>query len=306
MQLSHTVGRGGFELKISPRRLIVCADDFGRDVAINEAVETACRDGVLSCASLMVAAPAAADAVARAIRLRGLRRLDGLRVGLHLVLIGGSPVLPAAELGSLVRRDGRFDGNPVRAGLRYFLAPGMRGRLAAEIRAQFEAFRATGLALDHVNAHQHMHLHPTIARLLVEIGSDYGMRAVRLPAEPVAALRLAFPGERYKAPLYRPAIAGLRRRLGRAGLAMNDHVFGIAWSGAMTEHRVLALLPHLPPGVSEIYFHPATETNAALAEGMPSYRHAEELAALVSPAVRRRIAELGISLIGDGDLAPAG
>jgi hypothetical protein len=34
------------------------------------------------------------------------------------------------------------------------------------------------------------------------------------------------------------------------------------------------------------------------------YRHGDELAALVSPAVARRIAELGIALTGDGDLAP--
>ena len=83
------------------RQLIVCADDFGRDVAINEAVEEACRNGILCCASLMVAAPAAADAVARA------RRLPRLRVGLHLVLVDGSPQLPAAELGGLVCEIGR-------------------------------------------------------------------------------------------------------------------------------------------------------------------------------------------------------
>ena len=281
------------------RQLIVTADDFGRDVAINEAVEAAFRDGILSCASLMVGAPAAADAVARA------RRLPGLRVGLHLVLIDGSPVLPPGEIRGLVGGDGRFGDNQIRAGLRYFFAPGVRRLLAAEIGAQFEAFRATGLALDHVNAHQHLHLHPTVARLIVEIGPSHGMRAVRLPSEPVAVLRRAFPDERYRAPAYRPVVAALRRRLHRAGLAANDHVFGIAWSGAMVEERVLGLLPHLPPGVSEIYFHPATRQTPALAAAMPGYRHTEELAALLSPDVRRRIAELGIGLIGYGDLTVA-
>ena len=38
---------------------------------------------------------------------------------------------------------------------------------------------------------------------------------------------------------------------------------------------------------------------------MPGYRHADELAALTSPTVRRRIAELGITLVGYGDLAAA-
>ena len=73
----------------------------------------------------------------------------------------------------------------------------------------------------------------------------------------------------------------------------------------MVEERVLGLLPHLPPGVSEIYFHPATRSPAGLAAAMSGYRHAQELGALLSPEVRRRIAELGIGLIGYGDLAPA-
>ncbi len=281
------------------RRLIVTADDFGRDVAINEAVEAASRDGILSCASLMISAPEAVDAVARA------HRLPGLRVGLHLVLTDGRPVLPPGEVRGLVGRDGRFDDNQIAAGLRYFFVPGVRRELAAEIRAQFEAFRATGLALDHVNAHQHMHLHPTVARLIVEIGWSYGMRAVRLPAEPTAVLRRAFPGEPHRAPAYGPVVAALRRRLRRAGLASNDQVFGIAWSGALVEERLLGLLPHLPPGVSEVYCHPATRQTPALGAAMPEYRNTEELAALLSPIVRQRIAELGISLIGYEDLADA-
>ena len=279
------------------KRLIVCADDFGRDVAVNEAVEEAHQGGILTCASLMVAAPAAADAVARA------RRLPGLRVGLHLVLIDGQAVLPPAAIPTLVDIEGHFTDSQLGAGLGYFFRPGIRRQLAAEIRAQFAAFRATGLALDHVNAHQHLHLHPTVARLVVEIGRDYGMRAVRLPAEPASVLRRAFPGERYPPVLYGPTIATLRRRLRRDGLATNDHVFGIAWSGAMVEERILGLLPHLPPGVSEIYFHPASRTTPALAAAMPGYRHAEELAALTSPEVHRRIDELGIDRVAYSDLA---
>ena len=62
----------------APEDLIFTADDFGLSDGVNEAVERAHTDGVLTHASLMVAGPAAADAVARA------RRLPGLRVGLHL------------------------------------------------------------------------------------------------------------------------------------------------------------------------------------------------------------------------------
>jgi hopanoid biosynthesis associated protein HpnK len=267
------------------KRLIVCADDFGLDRAVNEAVEEAHRNGILSTASLMIGAPAAGDAVARA------KRLPGLHVGLHLNLVEGRALLSPAEIPGLVRDDGEFDRNMVRAGLRIFVCRKIRRGLAKEIVAQLAAFRAAGLRLDHVNAHKHMHLHPTVARLLIALGGDFGMRAMRVPAEPVGPLRRAFPGERHSPTLYHTWIWLLRRRLRRAGLAANDHIFGLAWSGAMTEARVLGLLPHLPEGVSEIYFHPT------------SMQRDGDLAALLSPAIARRIAELGIVPTSYGSLA---
>jgi hopanoid biosynthesis associated protein HpnK len=234
----------------------------------------------------MVGGDAAADAVARA------HRLPELRVGLHLNLVDGHPVLPDVEIPQLVRENGEFDRNMARAGIRFFVLPRVRRQLASEIRAQFAAFRATGLRLDHVNAHKHMHLHPCVARLIIDIGHDYGMKAVRVPSEPVAVLRRAFPDERYRTPAYHPWVGALRRRLQRAGLRANDHLFGLAWSGAMVGARILRLIPHLPDGVSEIYFHPAAR----------GYRRAEELATLLSPLLRDRIAELGIRLVSYSDL----
>jgi chitin disaccharide deacetylase len=247
----------------------------------------------------MVAAPAAADAVARA------RRLPDLGVGLHLVLVDGIPALPRAEVLGLVRGDGAFDPNMTRAAFRYFFLPRIRNQLVKEIRAQFEAFRATGLRLDHVNAHKHMHLHPTIARLIIDIGRDYGMRAVRLPSEPARVLRRAFPKERYSAPFYSPWIEILRRRLRHVGLVVNDNIFGLAWSGSMVEQRLMRLLPLLPAGVSEIYLHPATSTSPTLAATMRGYRQQEEFAALLSPALKGCVAELGIRLVSYGDLSMA-
>ncbi|HEY0525017.1 MAG TPA: hopanoid biosynthesis-associated protein HpnK [Stellaceae bacterium] len=288
------------------KQLIVCADDFGLDVAVNEAVEAGCRDGILTCASLMVGAPAAADAVERA------RRLPALRVGLHVVLVDGAPVLPPEQVPDLVGSDGRFDRRLVRAGFRFFFLPAVRRQLEREIRAQFEAFRATGLPLDHVNAHNHMHLHPTVAGLILRIGRAFGARAVRVPREPRAVIDAAEGrgggagqgGSRGFSPL--DLWTGLlRRRLAAAGMAVNDNVFGLAWSGAMTEERVLSLVDRLPDGVSELYFHPATRRTPPLVRAMPDYRHADEFAALVSGEVRRRVEASGARLVSYGDLVPA-
>ena len=279
------------------RSLIVCADDFGLDPAINQAVEEAHQHGILSAASLMVGAPAAAEAVARA------RRLPDLGVGLHLVLADGWPVLPPSQIPGLVRRDGKFDQSMGRAAIGFFLLRRTRRELAMEIRAQFEAFRATGLPLDHVNAHKHIHLHPTVADLILEIGRDFGMKAVRVPSEPVRLLRRAFPGERFPAPLYWPWISSLRRKLRRARLIANDHVFGVSWSGAMIEERLVRLLAQLPDGISEIYCHPATASTPRLTAAMPGYRHRDEYAALLSAGLKAQIAQQGLRVTRYADLA---
>ncbi len=78
-----------------------------------------------------------------------------------------------------------------RVGLDLARKPAARRQLAAEITAQFEAYRATGLPLDHVNAHKHFHVHPLIAGAVLRIGRDYGMRAIRVPREPRQLLRRA-------------------------------------------------------------------------------------------------------------------
>ena len=284
------------------RRLIVCADDFGLDDAVNAAVEAASTRGILTCASLMVAAPAAADAVERA------KRLPGLRVGLHLVLASGPACLPPAQIPDLVDASGHFPDDMARAGVKFFFSPSARRQVAAEIRAQFEAFRATGLTLDHVNAHRHFHLHPTLTYLILAIGRDYGLKAMRVPLEPLPALRpaAAAEGKTVSAPFYTPWIKLLAWRLRRRGIAVNDHMVGLAWTGAMTEKRVLALLPQVPDGVTELYAHPATHQTPALAALMPDYQPAAELAALMSEAVAAEIRALGIELISYGDLSPAG
>jgi len=266
------------------RKLIVTADDFGASVAVNDAVEQAHRQGILTCASLMVAGEAAADAVARA------KAMPTLGVGLHLVLVDGRPMLPIAAVPDLVDQDGRFRNDMVRTGID-FLRPRVRRQLEAEIAAQFAAFAATGLPLDHVNAHKHFHLHPTIASLILKIGRRHGMRAARAPIEPRATLRKIEPVRGFDVAL--PWAKLVRRRLRRAGLAVPDQVFGLAWSGALNRDRLCGLLKHLPDGLTEIYAHPAT---APYPGSAPGYAYADELAALTDPLARDLIKRERVAL----------
>jgi hopanoid biosynthesis associated protein HpnK len=275
------------------KQLIVTADDFGAAVEVNGAVERAHRDGILSAASLMVSGNAARDAVERA------KTMPSLRVGLHLVLVEGKPVLPAKSVPDLVDATGHFRTDMARAGAAMFFLPRVRAQLAAEIEAQFAAFAATGLPLDHVNAHKHFHLHPTIASLIVKIGAAHGARGARVPLEPQDILARIEP---HKASgvvaLTAPFARALRRRFRAAGIAAPDQVFGLAWSGAMTADRIAGLIAHLPDGLSEIYMHPAT---GAYPGSAPDYLYAEELAALTDSRMLGLLAARDIQLGGFAD-----
>ena len=273
------------------RTVIINADDFGVSVPVNEAVEQAHRHGILTTTSLMVTGEACADAVARA------RTMPTLGVGLHIALAEVPPALPPERIPDLVDADGRFRIEALGTSIAILLRPAVRRQLTAEIEAQFRLFHATGLPLDHVDSHKHMHMHPVIASTVIAVGKRFGMRAGRAPTEPRAIIRKVEPvkGVDIAAPFAR----SVRAKLRRAGMAAPDHVFGLAWSGAMTSARVRGILEHLPEGTSEIYLHPATSEYPLAASG---YKYQEELAALLDPATREIIVRDRIALARFADL----
>jgi len=268
------------------RRVTFSADDFGLSKSVNQAVELGFRDGVLTHASLMVSGAAAGDAVERA------HNNPGLKVGLHLVVVEGPATLPHHEIPGLTDSHDRFPSDQLRLGINYFFRSAVRRQLRAEIIAQFRAFAATGLTLDHADAHKHMHLHPTVGRLMLEIGREFGLSRIRVPAEPPAVLRALGEHVSIGDQVLFHWCALLRRQARRFGVATNDQVFGLHWSGHMTEARVLKLLDLLPEGDSEIYFHPALARDEVLRGLMPAYEHEAELAALMSPLVAERVVSL--------------
>jgi len=282
------------------KRLIVTGDDFGLAVPVNEAIEEGHREGILTAASLMVSGHAAADAVERA------RRQPSLRVGLHLVLVEGRPALPAESVRDLVDDRGELRTHLVRAGVAFFFRPVVRRQLEAEIRAQFEAFRATGLPLDHVNAHNHMHLHPTVLGLVMKVGREFGLTAVRVPYEPpLASWRAArtAPARRLLASvLLAPWVALLRRRLDRAGLKSNGFTFGLHDTGNMHAALLERFVRRVPDGVTEIYLHPATRRCPEIDRHMPHYRHEAELAALKSRSVIEALQATDVRRIAFADI----
>jgi len=289
---------------VSTRRLIVSADDFGAAPEVNAAVVRAHRDGILTSTSLMVTGGAAADAVGLA------RENPRLAVGLHLVLAQGRPASAPATIPSLVAAGGVFRNAPVMNGMRYawlWLFRTGRAQLRREIEAQLEAFAATGLRLAHVDGHLNMHLHPMIVPMLVELAPRFGIRAMRLPREPIgAALR---HDRRHAArkiaegTVFGALAARTAPRLAAAGIATADRVCGMHQTGHVDERYLLELVADLPAGVTEIYCHPSEGVAAGMAPYQRGYEHRVELAALTSARVRKAVAASDVELVSYRDIS---
>jgi hopanoid biosynthesis associated protein HpnK len=276
------------------KTVIFTADDFGMSPALNGAVVLAHRQGMLRCASLMVTGPAVEQAVALA------RDLPELCLGVHLTLIQGRSVLPPKDIPHLVDSQGNFFNNPVQAGWRYYWQKDLLPEIRRELAAQIEAALAWGLEVWFLNSHVNLHLHPGIFPVVVELAKEYGIPALRLPQEDWRTA-ISLDAHGFLAKIAQGLIfAQLCRRARRlseaAGLLYNDHLFGLLNDGRMTENYLLDLVPHLQPGVTEIYLHPGLYGDAELTRWAPQYRRQEELAALLSHRVRESLAVAAVEV----------
>lgn len=270
------------------RRLIVNADDFGLSQSVNEAVIRAHRDGILTSTSLMVNEPGCGEAV------RLAKENPRLGIGLHLTLLMGRSALPPEIIPGLVNSRGEFSNSPVGVGMSYFFKRGLRDQLRAEIHEQFEKFHATGLPLDHVNGHLHLHLHPVVFKILMEDAEKLGVKRMRLTRDCLARnWRMASGHWFYRishAAIYEWLSSRAREPLLQRGIKHAQITFGLLQNARVDEKYILKLLPELPPGDSELYSHPSLD------EFKP------EFDALVSPRVNELLKKLGIELIRYQDL----
>ncbi|HXR04873.1 MAG TPA: hopanoid biosynthesis-associated protein HpnK [Verrucomicrobiae bacterium] len=270
------------------QRLIVNADDFGLSPSVNTAVIRAHGEGILTTASLMVNEKGFAQAVKLA------RENPQLGIGLHLTLLMGHSVLPPEKIPGLVNSSGEFSNKPVATGIRYFFKPDLREQLRAEIHAQFEKFRATGLPLDHVNGHLHLHLHPVVFQLLMDDAAQLGVRRMRLTRDCLARSRRMARGRWFyrisHALIYEWLATRARNPLRQRGIRHAEITFGLLQNARVDEEYILKLLPELPPGDSELYSHPSLD----------EFKH--EFDALISRRVKELVQKRGIKLIRYQDL----
>ncbi len=215
--------------------VVFIADDFGRSIEGNEAIVHAHRHGHLHGAALMMGQAATEHAVSLA------RQCPALQVGLHLHLLDSRPCTVAAW---------PWGDSPVRAGFAMGFLPRMRALARREIRAQWQAFRSTGLTCRFVNAHHHLHVHPYVRQALRETLPDDFSGWVRWGRPRFFSSHRGRAG--YEA-LYLLLQAPARRRW---PCRVSTTLWGIDRTFAMSAEEIKQVLPDLGPGLHEFMFHP--------------------------------------------------
>ena len=242
-------------------KLIVNADDLGLTPGCTDGIIKGLTKGIVTDTSLMVNTPFTDEAVSK-LKENGIER-----VGLHLNVSWGRPLLPAGEVPSLVDENGFFRRKVAQA------AYGMRlDEVRRELAVQAERFMATGLGLTHLDSHHHAHSFSPITEAALELAKQFGV------------------------PL-RQTNDGLRETIRRQGLVTTDAIeLDFYEQGVNLEHLKQILIEH-PEGTLEIMCHPA-ETDELLYD-ISSYNswRDKELAILTSREMRSFIEEQGIQLI---------
>lgn len=294
------------------RLLIANADDFGISEGVNQGIVEAHRRGILTSTTLMANMPAFEHAI-------GLSRENpSLRVGIHLNLTTGVPILPVSEIPTLVGDNGHL--LRIDRMLRQLTLGRLDLRQAeAELGAQVERVLSAGLAPTHLDSHHHVHTHPVLHPIAIRIALRYGIRGIRCTTELGLAEALSLAGMLFQGaqPGEREAPRGkylkgvmlsllgrlLQWRARRAGLVAPDHFRGLLLGLAFAPAGLHRVLRSLPAGSTELMCHPGYVDEALGRQTSYTLGRDSELRALTDPANREILGQTGTRLGSYSDLS---
>lgn len=279
------------------KKLIINADDFGLHKCINFGIVEGHSRGCITSTSIMPGGAAFDHAVAL------LKDHPRLGVGVHLTLVGAKPVAEPSQVLSLIDDHGEFPDQYPQFLLRYMTGKISRKDIRRELTAQVAKVVAAGVKVTHLDSHQHLHIMPGILPIVLDIAEKFGIKAIRIPAEPYLFLG-GFPFKLFRI----AARCGLtflskraRMRTSRL-LASPQHFFGMLAGGNMREEYLINIMNSLPEGVSEVMMHPGLDSEILKKRYHWGYHWQDEFSAVVSERVRELVGEKNISLVSFGEL----
>jgi predicted glycoside hydrolase/deacetylase ChbG (UPF0249 family) len=260
----------------SIRSLVLHADDFGMNPAVNRGILAGFSHGLLTSTAILSNAPGFSEALSgwkellgrqqsgefpsTAARNRLQESSQPFELGVHLNLTQGTPLTGSAFPRQLLDANGQFPG--VFHLLPRLAACGSRHRIAIrdELSAQIERVVEQGVAISHLNGHQYVEMLPIVADIIPELFSEYGIGAVRVAWERHLSRTLLLhrfqPGPWCLAQIKRMFAFEFLVRMRRCGASFPNAFFGTAHAGRIDRALVECFLSVSEPGLTEIGVHP--------------------------------------------------
>jgi chitin disaccharide deacetylase len=296
-----------------PRYLIVTADDLCMTEGITNGIIEAYRNGIVTATSALVNYPGARETL-----IRVHRENPELPIGIHLNITTGRPVLPPDRVPGLVDRDGFFFHSHK---IIRHLGNIPIDELRAEVNAQVDLFRSTGIPIDHINSENHMlalytPFHEVVRELAKELGvpvrnpvpeSVHGNIRVKKGGGSTKALAALFgyailhPFKSFRMMKFVSpnAFRNEEQLVREEGIHVTDW-FVDAFYGNAEINTLVSILEQLPPGISELMCHPGYAYMDEPLPGMDRSYILErelELEVLTSPEIKERLGGLNIVLV---------
>ena len=251
------------------RLVIISCDDLGSCHGATEGVYQAIRNGVATCASIMVPAPWARYAA---------DQYNGEDIGVHLTLNAEHPLYrwgPLTHAPSLLSGEGGFPRS-----VDDLWEHADSTEVLRECRAQIERALAWGIDVSHLAPHlTSITLRPEFFDVYLELAVEFKL-PIRLPST-ISASAAGFP---------------FRQLAADEGIVVPDH-FDHDWRTGSRE-RVLSALGALEPGVTEIHVQPSIDTAEVRALGDVATGWIDDLALTTSDELRNAVTASGAVLIG--------
>jgi hopanoid biosynthesis associated protein HpnK len=270
--------------------LIVNADDFGLTHSVNRGIMQCFKNGIVTSTSLLANGKAFEDAVA-------ISQKNHMNIGVHLSLMDGKPVSDIKKIPSLVDNNGCFYKNYISFSLRYFLSLLSHSEIETEFRAQIEKILNAGIAPDHIDGHNHVHIFPGIFDIIIRLMKEYNIKSVRVPCSSAiqfwSNISINSLAKVFLIFLARKA----RRKTLSNGFFTTDNFEGLFVSGKLLKNDISKILHRLKPGITELMCHPGFTDNETSDLHPWGYQWENELKALCDSDIQNIIRKKKIELI---------
>lgn len=284
------------------RRLIVTADDYGLCAPVNAAIEECLAAGAMRATCVMTNMPDYRDAA----ELR--RRFPTASIGIHWTLSLGRPVLPAAQVPSLVGPGGEFfSWDTLRR--RVLARKIAMAQVRAELYAQYERYREVAGEPDFWNTHQNVHVAPGMFQTCVGLARELGITTMRSHRRITVPRSGSALGYNLRHPLYWLKGLVIGRWTDRAealGMRLPDGIIytpGFGQGRTAVESAVERLPWHGLRQAAEWVIHPATTADHPLLGRLTESR-LQEYAIFRDPQLKERLAARGVEFVGFEALRP--